>query len=77
MPRLATISGVRASLSAPFKAYTAEELGADVARCGLNGSPTQVVRTFTPDREHKAEFLQGTAAEAAAAALNICKEVLK
>ena len=77
MPRLATISGVRASLTAPFKAFTAEELGADVARCGLNGSPTQVVRTFTPDREHKAEFLTGSAADTAAAALKICKEVLK
>jgi len=77
MPRLATISGVRASLTAPFKAYTAEQLGADTTRCGLNGSPTQVVRTFTPDREHKATFLTGTADETASAALNICKEVLK
>lgn len=77
LPRLASISGVRASLTAPFKSFTATDLGADASRCGLNGSPTQVVRTFTPDREHKATFLTGSASETAAAAMEICKEVLK
>ena len=75
MPRLPSISGVRFSLTAPFKSYTAAELGADTARCGLNGSPTQVVKTYTPDRSHKAEFLQGDASQTAEAVLNICKEV--
>lgn len=77
MPRLASISGIRSSLTAPFRAYSAQELQADVSRCGLNGSPTQVVRTYTPDRTHKAEFLEGSVSETASAVLNICREVLK
>ena len=76
MPRLPSISGVRRSLTAPFRAVTAAQVGADPARCGLNGSPTHVVKTYTPDRTQKAEFLTGTAEETAAAVLKICGEVL-
>jgi len=74
MPRLPSISGVRFSLTAPFRACSAEDVGADVSRCGLNGSPTQVVRTYAPDRTHRAEFLTGTGEEIAARVRKIWEE---
>lgn len=45
MPRMASIRGVRESLEAPFTMLGAADTGADPARIGLKGSPTQVVRT--------------------------------
>ena len=75
LPRFATIAGVRASLQAPFRSFTAEAVGADAGRCGLTGSPPQVVRSFTPDRTHRAEYLSGTTAENADAVLKLWKEV--
>ena len=54
--RMPSIAGVRA----------AEDAGADSARCGLAGSPTQVVRSFVPERSGAAERVEGTAAGQAA-----------
>ncbi len=76
MPRMASIAGVRYSLSAPFESLTADELGADKSRCGLNGSPTRVLRSFAPDRSHEAVRLSGSIAEMAARAAKIAKEAL-
>ena len=76
MPRMASIAGVRYSLQAPFESLTAEQLKADLDRCGLKGSPTRVLRSFAPDRSHQAQVLNGTAQELAAQVLQIGKEVL-
>ena len=75
MPRFPTISGIRFSLSAPFRSFTAEGVNADLSRCGLAGSPTQVVRSFTPDRAHKAERMTGSMREIAEKTLRIFEEV--
>ncbi len=63
--RMPSISGVRAGEAARIRVLTAETAGADVSRCGLTGSPTQVVRSFVPEREHVSERIEGTAAEQA------------
>ncbi len=63
--RMPSISGVRAGEAAAIEVLTAETAGADVSRCGLSGSPTQVVRSFVPEREHVSERIEGTAAEQA------------
>ena len=55
--------------------WSAADLGADTARCGLKGSPTQVVRTFTPPARGQAQLLSGSAAEIALALKAICQEV--
>ena len=65
-PRFPSIAGIRYSLRAPFQALGAADVGADIARCGLKGSPTSVVRSYVPEREHAAEDLQGSVAEIAA-----------
>ena len=47
VPRLPSIAGIRGSLRADISFINAVELGADPGRTGLDGSPTQVIRTFT------------------------------
>ena len=44
----------------------AVEIPCDPSRCGLAGSPTQVVRSFVPDRDQTCETVEGTASEQAA-----------
>lgn len=62
LPRLSAISGIRYSLCAPFTKYDAQSLQADEKRTGLGGSPTQVVRTFTPARQSESVKISGGSA---------------
>ena len=64
--RMPSIAGVRAAEMAEVAVATAEEAGADPARIGLSGSPTQVVRSFVPERSTEGVAFEGTAAEQAA-----------
>ncbi len=76
MPRLPSIAGVRESLTAPFEMLGAKELGADTRRIGLNGSPTQVVKTYTPQNTRKTTLLTGSSTEQALAACRLVKELI-
>lgn len=67
LPRMASVAGIRYSLSAPLEILRAKDIGADEARTGLKGSPTQVVRTFTPERRVESVKISGNAAEQARA----------
>ena len=67
-PSLPSIAGVRRSFEAPFACITAAEAEADTSRTGFNGSPTTVVKTFTPEgrteavtveKENAAAFILG------------------
>lgn len=72
-PGLPSIAGVRKSLKAPFRSFSAAEAGADITRTGFAGSPTNVVKTFTP--EGRTEAVPVAASEAAGFILNAVKEV--
>lgn len=65
--RMPSIAGVRAAEGAPVRVLTAADAGADTARTGLAGSPTQVVRSFVPERASEAELVPGAPAEQAGA----------
>ncbi len=71
MPRLPSIAGVRFSMEAPCRDYDAQSVQADLKRTGLNGSPTQVVRTFTPERRGEAIALAGSSQQQAAQIIEI------
>ncbi len=58
-PRLPSIAGIRRGQQAPFVSLDVQALAADPAQIGLNGSPTQVVRTFTPERNKQARAIGG------------------
>ncbi len=47
-PRFAPLAGAMAARRAKVTVWSAADVGADPARCGLNGSPTKVVRIFPP-----------------------------
>lgn len=75
LPRMASIPGVKAGMEADICIYTAADLGADPDRCGLSGSPTQVVRTFTPQRSAEAVEITGATGDKAAKILEMLREV--
>ena len=64
--RMPSIAGIRAAEEADVRVVSAADVNADPARCGLAGSPTQVVRSFVPDRDQTCEAVDGTASEQAA-----------
>jgi electron transfer flavoprotein alpha/beta subunit len=47
-----------------------------VERCGLKGSPTQVVRTFTPPVRGQAQVVEGNEQQQAENLAKIIQEVL-
>ncbi|MBQ0026519.1 MAG: electron transfer flavoprotein subunit beta/FixA family protein [Lachnospiraceae bacterium] len=58
-PRMPSIAGIRFAEEGPIEVKTADDVSADKARCGLNGSPTQVVKTFIPVRDHECIAIEG------------------
>ena len=62
-PRLPNIEGVLWAETAPLHLWNAAGVQADLKRCGLTGSPTQVVRTQVPQRDQECKILQGSVSE--------------
>ena len=75
-PDLPSVSGMLRGRAAEIPVWSAAALDADTTRCGLKGSPTQVVRTFSPAARGEAQHIEGDAAQQAAALAAICREVL-
>ncbi len=75
-PRQMHIARLLASFepSAPIRVWGPGDIGADEARIGLRGSPTQVRRTYTPKIERKCERLTGDPAAIAASLLARLRE---
>lgn len=57
-PRLPSLRGKRAAKKATLTVWNAEELQLDETAVGLNGSPTQVVRIFSPDLAKSGEKIE-------------------
>ena len=75
--RMPTIAGVRAGEAAEVRVLNAEDVRAGRTRCGLDGSPTQVVRSFVPERSNEAVEVCGTAPEQAAELASVFEEVAR
>lgn len=58
-PRMPSIKGMLRAKKAAIVAWTARDLGVDESRVGLAGSPTRVIRIFTPEQRRKGEIIQG------------------
>jgi electron transfer flavoprotein beta subunit len=63
VPRLPSLRGIMKSKKAEIAAWGAADIGADENRTGRNGSPTWVVKIFFPERNTKAEMLDGSPEE--------------
>lgn len=66
VPRMASLKGRMAAKKAQLKVLTAEAAAADPAEIGLKGSPTRVVKIFTPPRKTSGEKFDGSEALVAA-----------
>ena len=76
IPRMPSIAGVRFGQTGPVEVKNAAAAGADPTRTGLAGSPTQVVRSFTPERSSESVPVEGTPSEQAAQLAALVGELL-
>jgi electron transfer flavoprotein beta subunit len=73
-PRTPSLRGKMKAKSAQITVWTAESLNLDPDKCGLKGSPTQVVKVFCPEHRAGGERWEGDAPELAAKMLEIIRE---
>jgi len=69
-PRLPSLKGKLAAKKAEVPVLKAADIGADVERLGLNGSPTQVMKIFTPPKPGGGKKFTGEPAETVGALLS-------
>ncbi|MDD2235614.1 MAG: electron transfer flavoprotein subunit beta/FixA family protein [Kiritimatiellae bacterium] len=62
VPRMASLRGRMKAKKAEIKKWTAAEIGADPENTGLAGSPTKVVKIFSPPKKVGGIKIEGTAA---------------
>lgn len=62
-PRMPSLKGMMRAKKAEIKTFKAVDIDADPKNLGLNGSPTQVVKIFTPPAKGGGEMLTGEPAE--------------
>ncbi len=70
IPRLPSLKSMMRAKGAKLRLLTIQELDCDEGRLGLKGSPTQVIKIFTPERRKGGEIFQGPAAESVEKLLN-------
>jgi electron transfer flavoprotein beta subunit len=73
-PRVPSLKGKMKAKNLKVTAWTAADIGADVNKLGLKGSPTQVVRIFPPAPRGNREILSGSIEEQVAAVAKKLKE---
>ena len=66
-PRIPGLRGMMQAKKAEIPVWGPDDIEAEADRIGLKGSPTQVWRTFEPERQRRGEMLEGTPREQAAA----------
>jgi electron transfer flavoprotein beta subunit len=73
-PRTPSLRGKMKAKSAQIPVWTAESLGLDPDKCGLKGSPTQVVKIFSPQHRAGGEKWEGDAPDLAGKLLELLRE---
>jgi electron transfer flavoprotein beta subunit len=75
-PRLPSLRGKMAARKATIPVWKAQDIGAEKRRIGLEGSPTKVVRIFTPPARAGGQRLGGDPDQAAAALVDRLKDIV-
>lgn len=73
-PRYMSIGGIVDAYKKDITVWNHVDVKLDPKDCGLNASPTQVFRSFTPSPKGKGEMLSGSATEMAGTVINRLKE---
>ncbi|NQT94983.1 MAG: electron transfer flavoprotein subunit beta/FixA family protein [Candidatus Omnitrophica bacterium] len=76
-PRIPSLKGKMKARSIEIKKFKAEDLGVEASCIGLDGSPTQVVKIFTPPPRAGGEMITGSADEIVEKLVNILKDECK
>lgn len=76
-PRIPSLKGKMAAKKAQILNWKASDLNADEKMIGLNGSPTQVVKIFTPPPRGGGEVFQGDTEEVVSKLIERIKDELK
>lgn len=64
-PRLPSLRGMMKAKKAEIRHYAAEDLDVEERNIGLSGSPTRVMKIFTPPKRESGEIWEGDAVELA------------
>ncbi|HCC34668.1 MAG TPA: electron transfer flavoprotein subunit beta [Ruminococcaceae bacterium] len=75
-PRLPSLFGLRRAAKAEIPVWSAADINIDLKLCGISGSPTYVIDTFTPDYHVENEILIGSPEEQAKTAVEKLSEIL-
>ena len=73
-PRYMSIGGIMDAYQKEITVWNHEDVNLDAKDCGLNASPTQVFRSFTPPAKGKGEIFTGTVQEMSVTLVNRLKE---
>lgn len=75
-PRLPSLKGMMRAKSAKITKWTAEDIKANPKSIGLDGSPTRVVKIFTPPPRKGGEMLKGDTADIAKELVELLKDIV-
>jgi electron transfer flavoprotein beta subunit len=75
-PRLPSLKGKMAARKAEIVKWTADDIGGDPEKLGLNGSPTKVVKIFSPPPREGGEMIEGDPDEIARKLAEKLKDIL-
>ncbi len=75
-PRIPSLKGMMKAKSAKIVQWTAADINADPKNIGLDGSPTRVVKIFTPPPRKGGEILKGDAQEISRKLMELLKDVV-
>jgi electron transfer flavoprotein beta subunit len=75
-PRLPSLKGMMRAKSAKITQWTAADINADPKSIGLDGSPTRVVKIFTPAPRQGGQMLKGDAGELAQKVGTLLKDII-
>lgn len=73
-PRYMSVGNIVSAYEKDITVWNHQDVELDPADCGLNASPTQVFRSFTPPPKGKGEMLAGTVPEMAGQLIGKLKE---
>jgi electron transfer flavoprotein beta subunit len=77
VPRLPSLKGKMRARSANITRWTSQDLEVEPQNLGLKGSPTEVVKIFTPPPRQGGQILAGDAKEASARLVDLLKSEVR
>lgn len=77
LPRLPTLRGKLISKKTEIPVLTPQDIGADLDRIGLPGSPTQVIKIFSPDVKKDSKIFKGDINDSVDELTSVLREIVE